>query len=291
MKSTGSSALRDYVSLVKPGIVRGNMLAAMAGFFLASRTGIAWSALIGLTFGLSCIIAAACVFNNILDRHIDQKMERTRSRPLAAGRIRVRNAAVFGTLVLLIGSASLILLTNSLALILALFGLLAYVIVYGIGKRMTAQGTLIGSVSGAMPPVVGYVAAGAPIDRPALALFLILSFWQMPHFYGIALYRLKDYKQAAIPVLPSVMGLRATQIQVLLYIFLYVLSTVLLWAWGAAGLVYLVFSLALGLWWLARSSVTVLRQEPARWGRGVFLSSLPVLVGQCVLIALAPRLP
>lgn len=291
MKASISRTFRDYLSLVKPGIIRGNLLTAVAGFFLASPDSVAVHQLLGLVIGLGLVIAAACVFNNCLDRHIDRQMERTKDRPLAAGRINVQTAVIFGSVLLVAGLQIIIRFTNVLSLALAVAGLIAYVVIYGIGKRTTAQGTLIGSISGAIPPVVGYAAAANRLDSAAFILFLMLLFWQMPHFYGIALYRMKDYKAAKIPVMPLAKGMQYTKYEAVAYMGAYVLAAIALTWLGYTGYIYLLLSSLLGGYWLYVAVRAFKHSDSTRWGKTVFLTSLVVITLQSLLVAVGPRLP
>jgi protoheme IX farnesyltransferase len=149
---------KQYYVLTKPGIIYGNLFAAIAGFFLASRGDVSITLFIATMLGLSCIIASACVCNNIMDRKIDAKMMRTKRRALATGIITPFQAIVYGAVLGLVGSAILIYFVNLLAWGVAILGWIGYVVVYGIAKRITSYATEIGSIPGAMPPVVGYSA-------------------------------------------------------------------------------------------------------------------------------------
>lgn len=283
--------MRDYYMLTKPGIIRGNLLVAMAGFFLASKGDIDRGVGVGLLIGLSFVVASACVANNIIDRDIDKKMHRTRQRAVASGRIAVRNAVIFASVLGIIGTVVLFELTSLLATSLAIIGWLAYVLLYGIGKRKTVHGTVIGSISGAIPPVVGYTAVTQAIDAVAVLLFVVLVFWQMPHFYAIAIYRMKDYALAGIPVLPLQRNIRATKVQIIGYIVCYVIATVLLAALGHAGLAYLVVVAGVGIvWlWLAMSGFGAPSDEA--WAKRLFKFSLLCIFSFSLMISLDAYLP
>lgn len=275
-----------YYRLAKPGIVYGNAIAAIAGFLLASAGQPYLLTFMGMLVGVSLVMASACVFNNYLDRDIDDLMARTKGRAIVTGEISVRNALVFGTALGLAGLVLLVTLTNPLAATVALFGHVAYVILYGVAKRKTVHGTLIGSISGAVPPVVGYVAVTNQIDLVALLLFTVLVFWQMPHFYAIAIFRLRDYQRANIPVLPAVKGIVRTKLEIMYYIVGFIVATSLLTVMGYAGFTYAAVMFLLGLRWLqivARGATVV---DDALWARQVFKFSLWVLLGFCIMISL-----
>lgn len=174
--------IKTYYELTKPGIIFGNAVTTTAGFLLASKGDIDWWLFFATLIGLSLIIASACVFNNYIDREIDQKMTRTKNRALAKGLIPVQRAITFAICLGLIGVAFLDLYTNPLTLLVALTGFFVYVVVYGICKRRSVYGTLVGSIAGGVPPVVGYCAVSNQFDTGALLLFTTVALWQMPHF-------------------------------------------------------------------------------------------------------------
>ena len=214
--------IKDYYSLTKPGIIRGNLITAAAGFFLASKDIVDMKLLLAMLVGTSLVIASGCVLNNYLDISIDKQMARTKKRALVTGTITSKNALIFATILGLSGEIILLIFTNLLTALIGLFGLFVYVIVYGAAKRRSTHGTLVGSLSGAVPPVAGYTAVTGSLDWAALTLFLILVCWQMPHFYAIAIYRYNEYKAAGLPMLPIVKGIRATKLQILNYCLFFV---------------------------------------------------------------------
>lgn len=277
--------IKAYYHLTKPGIIRGNLLTASAGFFLASQGKVDLILLFAMLAGTSLIIASASIFNNYIDRDIDRLMERTNKRALVSGSIAGKSAIIFGSILGLAGAIILALLTNLLTLYIGLFGFLAYVVLYGYYKRHSVHGTLVGTISGAVPPVAGYTAVTGSLDSATLILFAILVFWQMPHFYGIAMYRFKDYAAAGIPVLPVQKGMETTKIQILLYIAGFTLATSMLTVFGYTGYGYLVVSLLLGLSWLVYGVRELKKGNDSLWGRKIFLYSLIVILLLCLSIA------
>ena len=266
-----------FLSLTKPGIIRGNLLTAVAGFLLAAQGTIHFVTLAAMAVGLSLIVASACVFNNYIDRGIDKKMARTKHRALVEGTIAPSAALVFASTLGAIGTVIMLLGTTLVALVSALFGLFAYVVLYGIAKRAGSYGTLVGAISGAIPPVVGYTAVTDSIDLAAILLFVILIFWQMPHFYAIALYRQKDYASAGIPVLPVVSGIQKTKLYILLYIAGYTIAVTLLTVFGYTGYVYLAVSLILGLVWARQAIAGQKTSDTVVWAKSIFQFSLIVI--------------
>jgi len=161
------NTLKTYYYLTKPGIIRGNAVTAAAGFLLAAGLHPDLGLFLATLVGLSLIVASACVLNNCLDRRIDAAMARTQRRALVRGLVSTRAAIIYATILGLTGAALLAAFTNLLTLGLALFGLFAYVVLYGIAKRRTVHGTVVGSISGAVPPVVGYTAVTGSLDHGA----------------------------------------------------------------------------------------------------------------------------
>lgn len=284
-------SLSAYYKLTKPGIVRGNAIVAVAGFLFASHGSVALGPLVAMLCGLSLIIASACVWNNYLDRNIDKKMKRTKGRALATGAITVTQALLFGTALGLVGTYVLVTYTNVLTAALAVFGFFAYVVLYGIGKRKTVHGTAIGSISGSIPPVVGYVAVTNQLDLGALLLFLVLVTWQMPHFYAIALFRKKDYAKAAIPVLPIKKGNYVTKVEIVLYVMAFLGACAALTLTGYTGITYAIVMLVLGTYWLNQAIGGFRAPKDDAWARKLFGVSLIVLLGFSLMISVDHFLP
>ncbi len=285
-----TTTLKTYYQLTKPGIIYGNAVTAAGGFFLASRYHINLLLLVEALIGISLVIAAGCVFNNYIDRGIDKKMARTKKRALVSGTISGRSALIYATVLALAGFSVLTAYTNFVTVCLGIIGLVDYVVLYGFYKRRTVYGTLVGSISGSTPLVAGYTAVTGHFDAAALILFLTLAFWQMAHFYGIAMYRHDDYAAAHIPVLPVIKGMRQTKIQVLAYIVAFTLAAASLTVFGYTGHIYVVVMSALGLIWFVRSLRTFRTVDDKKWGRKVFLFSLITNLGFSAMIAIGARL-
>jgi protoheme IX farnesyltransferase len=185
----------------------------------------------------------------------------------------------------LFGASILALYTNSLTVFIAFAGFFMYVVPYSFGKYRTSYGTLIGSIAGAAPPLVGYCAVTNSFDLGALLLFLIVVFWQMPHFYAIAIYRFNDYARAGIPVLPVKKGMFTTKIHMVLYTITFIISALLLSIMGFTGNVYLTVTGLLGIAWLVLCLQGFKTKSDPRWARKVFLFSLIVITGVCLAMA------
>lgn len=283
--------IKSYYILTKPGIIYSNTIAAAAGFFLAAKGHIDLVLLLALLVGTSGIIASACVYNNYIDRNIDKKMKRTQNRPLVTGVISPQAALIFATILGIIGFGILGLGTNALTVLVGAIGFVDYIVVYGIGKRQSVHGTLVGSISGAMPPVAGYTAVTGRLDIAVVLLFFIWVCWQMVHFYAIAVYRENDYASAGIPVLPIKKGILNTKIQMLVYTILFVVTTLLLTIYKFTGFVYLVGIGILGLIWLFYALKGFLMNDSIQWARKMFFYSLISMLGMCFLLSVGSILP
>ena len=283
--------LRQYYLLTKPGIIRGNLIVALAGFLLASDGVINFSLMLALLGGTSLIIACGCVINNYLDKDIDIYMSRTKDRALVTGNISNRNAIIYGSILGIAGTLLLAFFTNYLTLACGLVGLFFYLVMYSIFKRKNIYGTLVGSVSGAVPPVAGYTAVTNQIDITAGLLFLILVFWQMPHFFAIAIFRLNDYKKAGIPVLPAIKGLQNTRKQINAYIFVLGITITMLFFVADLSYTYLIVMLGVTTYWLFLGLKAIRSEEGIKWAHTMFGFSLVVLLVFSILISLNAWLP
>ncbi len=283
--------IRNYVALTKPGIIRGNLITALAGFFLASDGHVNISQLCYSLLSISLVIASGCVFNNYIDREIDKKMIRTSKRALVSGEISNKNALIFASILGMTGFLIIVFRLNLPTLYAGLTGFIFYVVIYSYFKRRSTHGTLIGGVSGATALLAGYVAVTNRFDAASMILFFIMLFWQMPHFYAIAIYSLKDYKAAGIPVHPAVYGIHSTKLSMLIYTGLFVISTVLLAAFGYTGLTYLVIMTLLSAIWLRMAVDGLKTKNDDKWARQMFGFSLLMLLTFSLLIGLNFILP
>lgn len=274
-----------FYTLTKPGIVWSNTLAAIAGYLFASAWELDFGVLFGLATGIMLVIGCACTLNNILDRSIDAKMKRTSKRALVNGEITVRQALLFAAVVGTGGFALLLTLVSWLVFWLGVFALFAYVVLYGWAKRATLHGTLVGTISGSLPPVAGYAAVTGQLDVTALLLFVLWATWQMAHFYSIAIFRRNDYATAGIPVSPVVVGVQKTRQAIVGYILLFAIASALLGLFGNAGSVFVIVTAPLAVWWLWGAF------EPAKsedaWGRRMFGASLIVLLTLMAILSVS----
>jgi heme o synthase len=252
---TAFGSWRDYVALTKPRIMVLLLLTGFCGLVAGAGGLPPWDITIATMAGLALACGGASALNHVLDRDIDRLMgERTRARPVAADRISPGHALEFGLALSALSFTILAGGVNVLTATLALVGNLFYVLVYtGLLKRSTPQNIVIGGAAGAVPPLVGWSAATGSLALPAIALFLIVFLWTPPHFWALALLIKGDYAAAGIPMLPVVRGDRETTRQIVLYSIVLVAFTVIPFAAGWFGTLYLAAAIVLGAWflWLA----------------------------------------
>jgi protoheme IX farnesyltransferase len=290
LKTLDTSEVNKYYRLTKPGIVYSNAMTAAAGFLFASDGHVKlWNLLI-LLFGTSLIIASACVFNNYIDRGIDAKMKRTKKRATANGKIGALSVNIYATILGVLGFAVLA-HTNLTTFLIGVLAFFSYVVLYGIAKRKTIHGTLVGTIPGAASLVAGYTAVSGRLDLATLLLFLIMLTWQMAHFYSIAIFRLKDYKSAGLPVMPVVKGVKSTKLQIIAYIFVFIIVTIDLSFFGYAGLSFLFVMSGLGMYWLFKAIDGFKVRSDTKWARDMFGYSLIVLLVLSVMVSLNSFLP
>jgi protoheme IX farnesyltransferase len=272
----------------------GNVITGVAGFFLAAGYFRQFDfVLFGATIvGMTLVIASACTINNVLDFDIDAKMARTKQRAVVAGRVSRYAATVFGIALLLTGLGLLVFLTNWLVTIIGIAGYITYVWLYGaLSKRLSIHGTLVGSISGAAPILAGYCAVSGSIDFAAILVFLALFFWQFPEFYSIAIYRSSEYQAAKIPVMPLIVGVKSTKLQILVYSILFALSAVLLTPLGYTGWIYLAFVSIVCAWLIVMAVKGLSAQNSDKWAKLMFHRSINVLMLYCLAISLGTLLP
>lgn len=282
--------IRKLCSAAKPGIIRGNILTATAGFMLATHlqhVAINWLSLAVTLISLCLIIASACMYNNYFDRNIDALMERTKHRALPSKSLSATTVLITASM-LVMGGSMLGLYGNALSLSITLFGFFIYVFVYTPIKRRSVYSTHIGALAGAVPPLVGYTAVTNNIDTTAALLFALLFAWQIPHFFSIATYRISDYTKANLPVLPNQKGIFRTKTEIAIYIAIF---TCLMWALYNHAHINSYYTtaatLACALWFTAALyGFSQPRSKDVPWARKMFLLSLLVNVTVCITLIL-----
>ncbi|OBW95988.1 protoheme IX farnesyltransferase [Gallibacterium salpingitidis] len=268
--------IKSYLQVTKPGIIVGNLISVVGGFLLAAKGHMDHMLFAYTLVGVSLVVASGCAFNNLIDRDIDRKMERTKNRVLVKGLVSVQVTFALAIALGILGFAILYFGANALAMWLAVMGFMVYVFVYSLYmKRHSVYGTLIGSLSGAAPPVIGYCAVSNEFDTGALILLAIFSLWQMPHSYAIAIFRFKDYQAANIPVLPVVKGIAVAKHHILLYIIAFMFAALMLSIGGYAGYKYLVVATTVSIWWLCMAlSGYKAENNDYVWARKLFVFSI-----------------
>ncbi|QIL91087.1 heme o synthase [Microbulbifer harenosus] len=280
--------LKHYIHVTKPGIIAGNLISVAGGFFLAARGDIDWQLFSATVIGLSLVVASGCAINNCIDRDIDARMQRTRNRVTVTGALSVRAALVFGIALGVVGFALLAVFTNAVSVAFAALGFVIYVVVYSLYmKRNSVYGTLVGALSGAVPPVVGYCAVTGQCDNAALILLLMFCLWQMPHSYAIAIFRFRDYATANIPVLPVAQGVGKARLHIVLYIAVFSLVSILLPLNGYTGVAFTAVACTTSFWWLVMALRGYRRDVDIHsWARQVFAFSIFIITALSVSMAL-----
>ncbi len=258
--ATGVRALlRDFVALTKPRIISLLLVTTIAPMFVAGRPG--WELVLVVFIGGYLMAGGANAVNMYLDSDIDDRMSRTRLRPIPSGRMQPREVLAFGLLLATTATFLLARFANVLTAALALGGFYSYVFLYTRWlKRSTPQNIVIGGAAGAFPPLVGWAAVTGSLDLMAVYLFLIVFYWTPPHFWALALNKQRDYGRAGVQMAPLVWGETETKRQMLWYTIIMIALTVLPWAMGALGIPYLASALVLGALFL-RGIVRVLRAQ------------------------------
>lgn len=251
-----SPAWRDYIELCKPRVVLLMLLTALVGMYLATPACPSPTLLLTALSGIALCAGSAATINHLVDRRIDALMNRTKKRPVAHGRVSVTQALIFAAVLGVAGLMILIYFVNTLTALLSFLTLIGYAGIYtGYLKRATPQNIVIGGLAGAAPPLLGWTAVTNQFDPQALLLVLIIFTWTPPHFWALAIYRFEEYKHAKIPMLPVTHGIPFTKLNVLLYTLLLLAVSLLPFAVGMSGLLYLTGALLLGarfLWWAVK---------------------------------------
>ncbi|GIN61755.1 protoheme IX farnesyltransferase [Robertmurraya siralis] len=262
---------------VKAGIIKSNLIPMFAGLTLAIFTYQknlveVYPNVIYAFIGTTLVIAAAGAFNNLYDRDIDAIMKRTRNRPTVTGEVSPSTVFVLSIVMSILG-ISILALATSLAALLGFLGLFFYVVPYTMwSKRKTIYNTEIGSISGAMPPLIGWAAIHPDITHPAIiGLFVVTVIWQMPHFYAIAIRNHEEYEAAKVPMLPVVKGVKRTYTQTNIYLFIMVAMSFL---FGTLSLGLMLVALILSVGWLILSIYGSKKMDANKWAKSMFIYSL-----------------
>jgi heme o synthase len=244
---------RDYYEMCKPRVVMLMILTSMVGMFLAVPGMVPWDILILGNLGIALVAGSGAVVNHLIDYRVDSVMKRTHNRPIPQGRVDQKQAAFFAAAIGVAGMLILLLWVNPLCAWLTLASFVGYAFIYtGYLKRATPQNIVIGGLSGAMPPLLGWSAVTGTIEPGALILVLIIFAWTPPHFWALAIHRKEEYAKTGIPMLPVTHGEHLTKIHIILYTVIMFLITLLPYLTGMSGPIYLLAAVVLGLgflWW------------------------------------------
>tara|TARA_R110000868_G_scaffold391396_1_gene661381 strand:- start:28527 stop:29435 length:909 start_codon:yes stop_codon:yes gene_type:complete len=252
----------DYYELTKPNVVYLMLLTSVIGMFMATPGSVPWQILLWGNIGIGLCAAAGAVINHLVDQRIDIIMARTHNRPVAQGRVSRNGAAIFAAVLAVTGMGILLTQINQLTAWLTFFSLVGYAGVYTLWlKRATPQNIVIGGLPGAAPPLLGWVAVTNSVDGHGLLLMLIVFAWTPPHFWALAIHRRDDYAKAGIPMLPVTHGIKYTAYHIMLYTLVLIAATLLPFATGMCGPLYLLGASVLGLIFLYWA-IQIMREKP-----------------------------
>jgi protoheme IX farnesyltransferase len=246
--------LSSYINLCKPKIVALLTVTALIGMLLSvnfytNLTNV-FNGLASLV-GFALLAAASAALNQIFDRETDKNMSRTKSRPLAAGNISLTEALTFTAILLFVGSSLMLYFSNLLTLMITTFGFIFYSLIYTIYlKWATPQNIVIGGLSGALPPLIGWTAVSNEISLMPLILVLIIFLWTPPHFWPLAIDRMEEYKKEGVPMMPIAKGVARTKKEMVVYAVLLLAASLAPYIYGLAGIFYLVTTTALNLYFI-----------------------------------------
>lgn len=239
---------RQFYILTKPRVTQLAVFCAVIGMFLATPGMVPWRILVGGSLGITLLASAAFAVNCLIEQKVDAKMKRTAWRPSATGELSVKSILIFSAI---LGASGMLLLwyfANPLTMWLTFFTFVGYAVVYTwFLKPATSQNIVIGGLSGAMPPALGWAAVADQVPPEAWLLVLIIFVWTPPHFWALALYRREDYEKSGLPMLPNTHGEKYTLLHIVLYTLIMLAASLLPYVYGMSGLLYLLTAIILGL--------------------------------------------
>ncbi|MGV3465934.1 MAG: heme o synthase [Heyndrickxia sp.] len=274
-----TTALKDFLSLIKIGIVNSNLITTFTGLWLAivftnkhffQSLDIVFLALVGS--GL--IIAGSCTLNNYIDRDIDQIMHSKRKRPTVTGKISAGKVLALGLSFVILGLI-LLFMTSITAGVIGIIGVFSYVVLYTMwSKRLFVSNTIIGSIPGAVPPLIGWAAVDPHLHTVAWIIFLLMFIWQPPHFYALAMKRCEEYRAAGIPMLPVVKGFKTTKNHMVVWVALLLPLPFFLFS---LGIPFVILATAFNIGWLVLGLYGYKMKDDLKWARLMFVYSLNYL--------------
>lgn len=233
-------AWQDYLALCKPKVVLVMLITAAVGMLLAVEGAPPLDKVFYGLVGIALASGSAAAINHVMDRKIDERMARTKGRPLPQGKLSPQQALTFAALIGIAGISLLTILVNPLTAWLTVAALMGYAVIYTVWlKRATPQNIVIGGIAGAAPPLLGWTAVTGTIEPNALLLVLIIFAWTPPHFWALCIARIEDYRKADVPMLPVTHGIAYTRIHIALYSLLMVITTLFPFMTGMSGIIYL----------------------------------------------------
>lgn len=249
---TARSSVGNFLALCKPRVTMLIVFTAIIGMFLATPNMVPLNILLAATVGIGMASGAAAAFNCLVEQAIDAKMARTRGRPLPTGQVTSSQTFIFASIMASIGLTILYIFVNPLTMWLTLATFVGYAVIYTVFlKPATPLNIVIGGLSGAMPPALGWAAVTGAVSAEAWVLVLIIFAWTPPHFWALALYRREEYAKSGLPMLPVTHGEEYTRLQILLYTIILFVVTVLPFAMRMSGFIYLGSALLLNAVFMA----------------------------------------
>ncbi|RDI47592.1 heme o synthase [Falsibacillus pallidus] len=274
-----TSAMKDFLALIKIGIVNSNLITTFTGMWLAFVfTGTHFlsslDTIIYTLLGSSFIIAGSCALNNFIDRDIDPIMERTKGRPTVTGKMSGGKVLTIGFGFITLGTI-LLFMTTFMAGVIGLIGIFSYVVLYTMwSKRLYVSNTIIGSISGAVPPLIGWAAVDPNLSVTAWMLFVMMFIWQPPHFYALAMKRVEEYRAAGIPMLPVVKGFKTTKNHIVAWV---VLLLPIPFFMIPLGIPFVILATLFNIGWLILGIAGYKMKDDLKWAKLMFVYSLNYL--------------
>jgi heme o synthase len=283
-----TSFWKGFLATIKIGIVNSNLITTFTGLWLAlyftNNSFLDNLDIVLFTLlGSSLIIAGSCTINNYVDRDIDHLMDRTKERPTVTGKFDPSKVLILGLFLIILGTF-LLALTTWTAVVIGIIGVFSYVVLYTLwSKRQYVSNTVVGSVSGAVPPLIGWAAVDGNLDLIAWCLFIIMFFWQPPHFYALAMRRVEEYRAAGIPMLPVVKGFKTTKRHINLWVAgLLPLPFFLM----SLGTTFVILATLLNIGWLLLGLYGYKLKDDIKWAKLMFVYSLQYLTIMFVAMVL-----
>ncbi|XBC39131.1 MAG: heme o synthase [Buchnera aphidicola (Nurudea shiraii)] len=278
----------SLLGILKPKIVFGNIISCLGGFLLASKGNVNYNLLFWSLISVSLVVGSSCILNNVIDRNIDKNMNRTKKRILVINPCFYRFSIFSSIFLAMLGLFLFGWFINILCVFLSCLGVIVYSFFYSfLLKTKSIYSTIIGSISGAIPSLLGYCSVTNYIDLCTVNLFIIMFFWQIPHSYAIFVMNLDDYKKAKIPVYPVIKPIWVTKRCVSIFIFLFLISIFCLTAIGYAGYkFFLILSLLSIIWFFLSIKEYHNDKKNIFWSKNIFYLSIVIMIVLNIMISI-----